>query len=243
MEIVPFLLLSLFGVAVAIGAGVILVTCHPRGAARRIEPVGVALAGDSGSGVYWQRPACWLAVKGRNLLAVKRAFGLQKAKPCSWIQGLCRDEKVFIAPPVKGWILVFGSELPNPAEDIDGCFRFMVRLSRKLGHVQLFSANRVLQHHAWIRLENGKVVRAYAWAGQTLWVQGSETSAEKELDMACYDYFESAQSESFGTPERVIGNVEKVPALAARWSLDPGRLSEPFLEAEFGVAGEPCLRD
>jgi hypothetical protein len=243
MDIMPFLLLMLFSVALAICLGIILRVCrHPAQLGFAMEN-GVATAAETISSpeVYLQRPSCWLAVKSGNLLAVKRALGLQKAKPCSWIQGLCREEKLFISPPVKGWILVFGSDLPDPAADVDACFRFVMGLSRRLGHVQLFLANRVLQHHAWIRAEKGRVMRAYAWAGQTLWTQGATTLAEQELDMLCLDYCEGASGGNFGPSDPVVGNIDKVPALAARWSIDPGRLSGHFLEAEFGLAGEPCL--
>ena len=53
-------------------------------------------------------------------------------------------------------------------------------LSRKLGHVQFFSANRVLNHHSWALLDQGEVFRAYAWAGETLGNQGPLTAAEKD---------------------------------------------------------------
>src|SRR5256885_14182306 len=47
------------------------------------------------------RPSSWLAIKSRNLRAVQSALGLHNAKPCSWIEGLAGEEKLFIAPPVK----------------------------------------------------------------------------------------------------------------------------------------------
>src|SRR5437867_7632929 len=49
------------------------------------------------------RPELWLAIRGRNLSAVQSALGLHHAKPCSWAQGL--NEKLFISPPIHGWIL------------------------------------------------------------------------------------------------------------------------------------------
>src|SRR4051812_12134046 len=63
------------------------------------------------------RPSSWLAIKSRNLKAVQSALGLHNAKPCSWIEGLAGDEKLFIAPPIKGWIIVLGSGLPEPSDD------------------------------------------------------------------------------------------------------------------------------
>jgi hypothetical protein len=132
-----------------------------------------------------------------------------------------------------------GSGLPDPGEDVDACFRFVVGLSRKLGQVQFFSASRVLQHHAWVQADGGKVLRAYAWAGKTLWHQGRRTKAEKELELKCYDYGDSTERPSITPPEAVALNVDKVPLLAARWSIDPGHLDERLLEHEQGIAGEP----
>src|SRR5215469_16098931 len=112
-----------------------------------------------------QRPTTWLAVRSRNVHAVQVALGLNNVQPCTWLEGLSGDEKLFIAPPVKGWVLIIGSGLPDPADDVDVCFRFLTHLSQKLGHVQYFKANRVLGHHAWVRVESGRVTRGYAWAG------------------------------------------------------------------------------
>src|SRR6185295_7557650 len=105
---------------------------------------------------------------------------LNNPTPCSWEEGLARAQghKLFISPPVGGWILVMGSDLPDPGDDVDKCFRFILDLSRKLGHVQYFSANRVVDHHSWAQAEQGRVLRAYAWAGRTVWHQGKMTRAE-----------------------------------------------------------------
>jgi len=184
------------------------------------------------------RPSSWLAVKSRNLQAVQSALGLHNAKPCSWVEGLAGDEKLFIAPPVKGWIIVFGSGLPEPSDDVDACFCFLLEMSRKLGRIQFFNASPVLHHHAWIQAERSCIIRAYAWAGQTLWNQGKRTSAEQELNLKCFDYTYPAQALPFGMQERIQSNVEKVPLLAARWSLDPATIDERFLQHEQGVAGE-----
>ena len=152
------------------------------------------------------------------------------------------DEKLFIAPPVKGWILVMGAGLPDPSEDVDRCYRFLVELSRKLGQVQFFSANRALHHHAWVKADGGRIIRAYAWAGKTLWQQGSRTAAERALELRCFDYTEPAERVSFSSPDLVSLNVEKVPMLAAHWSLDPNRIDERVLETERGVTGELSRR-
>jgi hypothetical protein len=242
-EMMPILLLVLFGCALSIGIATILLIIR-RAHTKSDESL------DSASAVscpyaqtcFMRRPGCWLAIRSRNLLAVQAALALHNPKPCPFLRGLSGEEKLFIAPPVKGWILVTGSGLPDPSEDVDACFRFVVELSRKLGQVQYFSASRVLHHHAWVKADGGRVVRAYAWAGRTLWKQGSRTSAEKELDVRCFDYLEPSQRPLFGQPDLIAANVDKVPLLAARWSLDPARIDERLVETVRGIAGEPSRR-
>jgi hypothetical protein len=190
------------------------------------------------SPALFKRPTTWLAVRSRNVHAVQIALGLNNVQPCTWLEGLAGDEKLFIAPPVKGWVLIIGSGLPDPADDVDICFRFLVSLSQKLGQVQFFQASRALGHHAWVRVESGRIVRGYAWAGKTSWNQGLATRAESELGLKCFQYFESPD-ETFEQSDVVAGNVEKVSSLAGRWSLDPATVDEHLFEHVYGIAGEP----
>jgi hypothetical protein len=193
------------------------------------------------SAACFPRPSCWLAVKTNNVVAVQNALGLHHPKPCSWSEGLTGDEDLFIAPPIKGWILVMGSGLPEPSDDVDACFRFVQGLSRKLGQVQLFSASGILHHHAWVRAERGRIVRAYAWAAKTIWNQGGRTAAEKDLALKCFEYADPTQPNSFGQTDEIAANVEKIPQLAARWSLDPAAIDQRFFHHEQGIAGESSL--
>lgn len=64
-------------------------------------------------------PETWLAVKSRNLLGVQEALSLHNPRPCSWLEGFTNADTLFVAPPVKGWILVTGRGLPIPSEDVD----------------------------------------------------------------------------------------------------------------------------
>src|SRR5437667_7362813 len=185
-------------------------------------------------------PNRWLAVKGNNPQAVQKALGLHNPTPCSWTEGMARvsDQKLFISPPVNGWVLVVGSLLPEPSEDVDACFRFLQRLSRELGEVQFFSVNRAVGHHAWARFERGRALRGYAWAGETIWNQGHKTWAERKLALRCYDYCESNGRSHFAQLERSRANAEKVLLLASIWSLDPSSVDDSALTDAFGIAGD-----
>jgi hypothetical protein len=185
-------------------------------------------------------PTRWLAIKSGNPQLVQAALGLANPRPCSWEEGLtaAHEHKLFIAPPLGGWILVMGSNLPEPGDDVDKCFRFLLDLSRKLGHVQFFSINRAVNHHAWVQVEQGVVRRAYAWSGRTLWNQGRLTRAEIELALKCYAYGDGEDRIDFGRVDPAAVNTERVPLLASRWSLDPTAIDARMLKEHQGIAGK-----
>jgi hypothetical protein len=153
------------------------------------------------------RPACWLAVRTPDPAAVRAV--------------LTAPDEFFISPQVNGWVIVTGPGLPTPGDDVDGCFRFLEAASRRLGHLQFFHMEKFSGHHAWAQMANGRVTRAYAWAGETIWNQGVPTAAEHGLGMNCHGYGEHPGAEPWTTNEQASANIEKIPLLAARWSLDP----------------------
>jgi len=185
-------------------------------------------------------PGQWLAIRSGNVTAVQQSLGLANPQQCSWAEGfsVSNGQRLFIAPPVQGWILVVGPALPVPEDDIDRCFHFITQLSRKLGHVQFFSRNRALEHHAWVRAQTGRIERAYAWAGETLWNQGALTDDEVALDTRCQPYGQSVLELDYRDLDRLTINTENVPRLAARWSLDPASLPGSLLAVEPGISGE-----
>ena len=186
-----------------------------------------------------EAPQRWCAVRSSSVRAVQTALGLQHPRPCNWGEGVTSlaDHALLLSPPVDGWILVIGQALPDPAEDADISFHFLRRLSRDLGVVQFFSANRALNHHAWARVEDGKIQRAYAWAGETIWNQGTITRAETELKLKCLGYGELPCGGALSS-ECVQANTDKVNSLAARWSLDPDVLNDRLATAGVGIVGE-----
>jgi len=184
----------------------------------------------------FDQPIRWLAVKAARSAVVQAALNLHGPIPCSWEEGMAeaRDDKVFISPPMSGWVLVLGPGLPEPAEDIDGCYHFLANLSRKLGHLQFYSVNRALSYHCWALMEKGHVFRAYAWAGETLWNQGPLTAAEKELQMRCLAYCGEPDS---ALREALAINCERINQLAARWSVDPAAIA-PATWRGRGIVGQ-----
>lgn len=182
------------------------------------------------------RPACWLAVRSVSTEAVKTALGLNRAAPCSWVEGLAGSHEFFISPRVHGWVIVTGLGLPNPSDDVDATFLFLTELSRKLGHVQFFYAEKFSRHHAWARLDDGCVTRGYAWTGETVWNQGHKTLPEAHVGLKIFSY-----GEQTATLLDAETNFEKVPQLAARWSLDPAEVKMDSTRQSIGLAGESAL--
>lgn len=187
--------------------------------------------------IHARRPARWLAIRSRDTQAVQAALRLNNPRPCSWAEGLLSKRKIFIAPPVNGWTLVFGAGLPSPGDDVDVCYRFLRELSRRLGQVQFFQADEMLQHHAWVQVESGRVLRGYAWAGATVWNQGVKTSAEIALGMNCFGYGDNPGSDDWAVADHIVANVEKVSQLARRWSLDPAEIDLRYLAQQPGITG------
>jgi hypothetical protein len=240
--VAAFLLILLLGVVMGIGvAGFVLVmySLRKRGADQGLfglEGFGRDRRSDS---ALLGLPNRWLAIRSGNPYVVQAALGLYKPTPCSWEEGLtaATDQKLFISPPIKGWVLVFGASLPDPADDVDRCFRFVLDVARKLGQVQFFSYNRVVNHHAWVQADQGKIQRAYAWAGKTLWNQGLATRAEMDLGLTCFAYAESPSRHNFAQSDPLSTNTDRVPMLAARWSIDPAAIDTRALKQSNGITG------
>ena len=236
-DFIALLLLALQGLALGIGLMMLgwMLAVHRR---NRLAEKNVSSAQNffSFQPASLQRPNCWLAIRAVSPEAVKIALGLNRAQPCSWAEGLAGDHEFFISPRVNGWVIVTGVGLPTPTDDVDATFHFLTALSRQLGHVQYFYASRLFHHHAWARLDDGCVTRAYAWAGETVWNQGVETLPEIEADMKLSGY-----GENTATILDAEMNFEKVPQLAARWSLDPARVKLNPLRPATGIAGESAF--
>jgi len=192
----------------------------------------------------FERPSRWLAVKCSNLQKVQAALRLHNPTPCPLSEGFTRltDRKLFISPPVKGWILVLGNSLPDAADDIDKLYHFLMRVADQLGSVQYFCANRAVGHHTWVRIENNRVYRAYSWAGETLWNQGDRTAAERELELKCHNYGDNPLPFPFTARDSHLANTDKITQLAARWSVDPLAVNHHAFRAAFGIAGELSRR-
>ncbi len=184
------------------------------------------------------RPVRWLALRSSDSQAVQAALGMDHPRPCPWTEGITGKHDFFISPPVNDWIIVTGSGLPHPSQDVDDCFYFLVRLSREFGQLQFFLADPVLHHHAWVRMEDGVVGRAYVWVNETVWNQGPKSLAEIELNVKSFGYSENTGPDDGAMEKSAAANAEKVPALAARWSFDPAAIDRDWQIPAAGIVGK-----
>lgn len=245
MDVFAALLILVLGIVLGVGVACLLMVVHflrkgrvaGRSMPRRLD---LASRERQPHSPIFHIPSRWLAVRSGNPQWVQAALGLDNPTPCSWEEGLhvAHDRKLFISPAIRGWVLVMGSSLPEPADDVDRCFRFILEVSRKLGHVQFFSVNRAVNHHAWVHADQGVIQRAYAWAGKAVWNQGALTRAEIELGLKCYGYGEGEDRIDYGRPDPAALNTERLPLLASRWSLDPTSVDARMLKENRGIAGQ-----
>lgn len=251
-DVVPALLLLLIAAVVVLGAVCLVLVLHfvrqrrrDRDAdAGREANLAAAAATSAQPPVTWRNggtllvPARWMAVRATTVREVRNALELSNATPCSIEDGLAgnHQQALFLAPPVNGWVLITGPGVPDPAEDIDEVYHLVRALSIRLGSAQFFCFNRVLGHHGWAWARGGGVVRAFAWAGSTLWNEGEPTPAERSLRLRCPRYTDPTPTTALAR-ESILSNLEKVPILAGRWSVDPVSVHQQVPNG-VGVAGE-----
>lgn len=175
----------------------------------------------------------WIAVHGVPSARVAEALGLKGVEAAGWKQGLAavsdREDRVFVSPPVDGWVLAVGQPL-GPAAEHDAWSASLAQLSRKLGAPVLgFVSQRVVDYYAWARAEGGRIVRSYAYlgeSGETLERVGDPTPAEKDLRHAFFDERSEAAKDPGYLDRKDLRwpGEEDVLDVAARWSVDPRTL-------------------
>jgi len=176
----------------------------------------------------------WLAFRGATPQAVAKALDLREVAPLPWTAGLvgAYAGRVFVTPPVDGWVLATSTQLPDTGggQHADGATPLLERLSHEFDEVQYFGTHEDIGWHAWARYVNGAATRKFAYLGAQgaiLWNEGDPSPAERALNL------------DFGLPAVRDGAVPEeanVFALAAKWSVDPSTLGQR-LEPGVGLAG------
>src|SRR2546423_31070 len=122
--------------SVVVGAFLVGLAEHCR--KRKRNTADLSFDTDPGNDLFipflFDRPSRWLTVKCSNIIKVQNALGLGNPTPCSWTDGFSKvsERKLFISPPVQGWIMIVGQGLPEPSDDIDELYHFLMKLARDL---------------------------------------------------------------------------------------------------------------
>src|SRR5207248_4819823 len=64
--------------------------------------------------------AAWLAIRSEDLSAVAKELKLTNLQLSSWSHGVAETagtNLLFVAPPIRGWVLVIGNGLPYAPQD------------------------------------------------------------------------------------------------------------------------------
>jgi hypothetical protein len=155
-------------------------------------------------------------VRDGDPAAVRAALGLRDLGPVSWRAGVdlayLTDDRVVLTPPLVAagggrWLLVTGHWLWRAADQVPTAL-----LSAELGtEVQRFATHRVAERHEWERAVDGRLVRAFAYLGESgeliRWI-GDPDPAELALGLPA-------------EPDDVLVGESDVMRLAAQWSVDP----------------------
>lgn len=151
--------------------------------------------------------------------------------PANWQSGLADvvSEGVFATPSIAGWVLVVGRDLAAAMQDPSEMEVLLPPLSEQFGTAMWFSTDEIRDVHGWAVAEQGALQRGYAYDsenGHTYW-HGEVLDAERELDCFVDDPRDQSDDKIKWWPDRRI-----VLALAARWSIDPSKLSELAADSE-----------
>jgi hypothetical protein len=175
----------------------------------------------------------WFTVRSEDIQKVVESFGLLRPKPANWQAGIewaYQLKGVFVAPPLDGWIAVVGlgsEDFANP--DPVSPAKRRIESASELFHVSCsFATHRVTEYHHWIRAEEGRVTRCFAYLGErgeVLCNAGAVTPAEQTLSFAKLP------------PDQWQPDESDVMKIASVWSYDPSKLTSSSGRASLGVIG------
>lgn len=164
----------------------------------------------------------WLACATERTTDVADAILPADTTAVPWSTGVTAavEHGLFVCPPVDGWTLVVGKAA------LDGNFD-LAALSQRLGcSVQRFGSHRVVDFCLWARADDGQVVRHFEYvgeAGEIVANFGELTAGETEAGVE--EVAGLAVGEVPYDTDLRLPDEETVTEIAAKWSIDPTKLS------------------
>jgi hypothetical protein len=185
----------------------------------------------------------WLAIRGSDSSVVAAALDLHDLQSANWEYGVWHateaDYRIFITPPVNGWVLAVG--IPLLFESDDHQTKRIVPLSKQFGEAQFFSSMRTSAAYLWARAVRGNVIRVFYEGDGTRREEGDKTDEEKQLGFRFFDASspESTEPGYWQRKDLIHLNEDYVLKVAGKWSIDPSKLDQMGLPTLIGVIGSP----
>lgn len=195
----------------------------------------------------------WLAIRTRDTSRLVAALGLDQVYGANWSTGLgtvynaeLGETRLFVSPPVNGWTFVVGQSLPQPLGKsfLDKTTPLLLDLGRDFIEVQYFLSSPLIDHFAWARVIDGKLVRAFAIGDEgILWNKGKPGKEEKAMGLKLFELRGVRGRRGDAGNEIILyPTEEQVMYLASKWSIDPTRIGSVASEAALGWIGEAPSR-
>lgn len=193
---------------------------------------------------------CWFVVKSDNLEKVLQSLNLSNTQANNWFHGIenayrFHKKKVFISPPIKGWIyVVAASSLPRI--ETEKGMSLLIQLSRDFGEAHYYGTLDSVDYYGWGKAIAGELIRGYAHCeGEELLDSGDQTEEEIQVLNKRKEIWVKERDPSTGEVIKVLRKLgigeEQVMELAGLWSINPQTL-EDYKERGLGIIGELPLQ-
>lgn len=187
----------------------------------------------------------WLAVRSEDASEVVEALRLEQPSACNWNSGIgavyddwIGASRVFVSPPVEGWVFAVGLALPHPLGSgfIDKCTPMLVDLGGRFAEAQYFFSYPPIDYYAWAKVRDGRLVRAFAVSDDGIvWNKGRPSREERSLGLKLFELRGVRGRKGDAGGEIILHPTEDhVLRLASRWSIDPTTLNEAHAPSGLG---------
>lgn len=177
----------------------------------------------------------WLAIRTSDASRVAEVLGLDAIEVANWRTGIgsvyderLSQSRVYLTPPVNGWIFVVGLSLPQPLSRgfVDKCTPMLLDLAGAFPEAQYYLCYTPMDFYAWARVAEGKLVRAFAIGDEgIIWNKGKATKEERGIGLKFAEVRGvKARKADVGPPMPVYPTEAHIMHLASCWSLDPTSL-------------------
>jgi hypothetical protein len=193
----------------------------------------------------------WFAIRSMDRDAVVRSFQLSNPVEAPWRSGidtvykdaynlLRSSSRVFVSPPVDGWVFVVGQWAMGNGEyqDLREIESRVVAASAEFGEAQAFATYRVVDYHHWVLARDGTLLRSFAVSGGEVFSDAGDPTPV-ELSLAWFPLNqEHAADDEESDEDREEGDLpgeDDVMKVAGSWSVNPQLLEVSFSDGGKGV--------